>query len=116
MYNVGYGHKNTKNQGWDLTGFTDCLQEPKHNGIIEIGAFQNCPSLKEAILPDNITRIEGYTFIECKELNKILLPKNLKSIGEQGLRTNYNINTIVFNSNHIPSFANDSNPQCTTIR
>ena len=26
LYNVGYGHKNTKNQGWDLTGFTDCLQ------------------------------------------------------------------------------------------
>ena len=26
LYNVGYGYKNTKNQGWDLTGFTDCLR------------------------------------------------------------------------------------------
>lgn len=98
-----------------LTKINKTSEEPKHNGIIEIGAFQNCPSLKEAILPDNITRIEGYTFIECKELNKILLPKNLKSIGEQGLRTNYNINTIVFNSNHIPSFANEEGIQTHNV-
>ena len=26
LYNIGYGHKNTKNQGWDLTGFAECLQ------------------------------------------------------------------------------------------
>ena len=25
MHNIGYGHKNTKNQGWNLTGFTECL-------------------------------------------------------------------------------------------
>ena len=26
LHNIGYGHKNTKNQGWNLTGFTECLQ------------------------------------------------------------------------------------------
>ena len=25
LTNIGYGHKNTKNQGWNLTGFTECL-------------------------------------------------------------------------------------------
>lgn len=25
LHNIGYGHKNTKNQGWNLTGFTECL-------------------------------------------------------------------------------------------
>ena len=25
MHNIGYGYKNTKNQGWNLTGFTECL-------------------------------------------------------------------------------------------
>ena len=26
LHNIGYGHKNTKNQGWNLTGFTECLR------------------------------------------------------------------------------------------
>lgn len=75
-------------------------------GRILIGAFQDCTSLTEATLPDNITIMEGYTFIGCEQLGKIILSKNLKSIGDLGLRTNYDVNTIVFNSLEIPELSN----------
>lgn len=80
----------------------------ENEGIIDLGAFQNCTSLTEITLPDNISRMEGYTFIECKNLKNITLPQSLISIGEQGLRTNYDINKIIFNSINVPEFI-DSN-------
>ncbi len=76
----------------------------ENEGIIDLGAFQNCTSLTEITLPDNITRMEGYTFIECKNLKYITLPQSLMSVGEQGLRTNYDINKIVFKSMSVPEF------------
>lgn len=76
-------------------------------GYLGIGAFQNCSSLTDATLPDNISRIEGYTFIECERLKTISLPSKLESIGEQGLRTNYDLKTIIFNSKEIPYFINE---------
>lgn len=91
----------------NLTKVEKSSEKTQNNeGIVEIGAFQNCPSLTEATLPDNITEIEGYTFIECAKLEKISLPKNLKKIGDLGLRTNYNVSTIIFSSPNIPELSN----------
>ena len=74
----------------------------KNEGVISSAAFYDCTSLTEATLPDNITTLEGYTFIGCEKLQKISLPQNLKSIGDQGLRTNYDVQTIIFKSSDIP--------------
>lgn len=93
---------------FNLTKIDKTSETSANEGLIDVGAFQNCTSLSEVILPDNITRIEGYTFIECAKLNKLSLPKSLKSIGEQGLRTNYDIGTIIFNSTQIPDFTNEN--------
>ena len=35
LHNIGYGHKNTKNQGWNLTGFTECLRANRYFPVIE---------------------------------------------------------------------------------
>lgn len=77
-------------------------------GIVDTGAFQNCVSLTEVNIPDNISYLKGYTFIGCEKLNKIFLPKSLKAIGEQGLRTNHNVGIIVFNSSAVPDFINEN--------
>lgn len=115
-------HNNLSQIGY--MAFADCMNLTKiekasksgnNEGFIDIGAFQNCTALTEVTLPDNITRIEGYTFIECKKLNKVSLPINLRSIGEQGLRTNYNINTIIFNSKRIPDFINDKGEKISNV-
>lgn len=89
-----------------LTKISKTSESTNTEGRILIGAFQDCTSLTEATLPDNITIMEGYTFIGCELLGKIILPKNLKSIGDLGLRTNYDVNTIVFNSLEIPELSN----------
>ncbi|MBM6866497.1 leucine-rich repeat protein [Bacteroides caecigallinarum] len=115
-------HNNLKQIGY--MAFADCINMSKiekasksgnNEGFIDIGAFHNCISLTEATLPDNIIRLEGYTFIECKKLNKLSLPKNLKSIGDQGLTTNYNINSITFNSIQIPGFINDKGEPASQV-
>lgn len=89
-----------------LTKISKTSESTNTGGRILIGAFQDCTSLTEATLPDNITTMEGYTFIGCEKLGKIILPKNLKSIGDLGLRTNYDVSTIVFNSLEIPVLSN----------
>lgn len=38
----------------------------KNEGVISSGAFYECTSLTEVTLPDNITTLEGYTFIGCE--------------------------------------------------
>lgn len=115
-------HNNIKEIGY--MAFADCINLTKidtssetgnNECFIDLGAFQNCTSLTEAKLPDNVNRLEGYTFIECKKLNKLFLPKNLKSIGEQGLRTNYNIDTIIFNSTQIPEFINENGAPTSNV-
>lgn len=85
------------------------------NGTIGIGVFQNCVLLTDVELPDNITKMEGYTFIECNNLKNITLPKSLKSIGELGLRTNYNINTIVFKSENVPDFTDSEGKPVSNV-
>lgn len=98
-----------------LTKIEKSSNVAENKGTIGLGAFQNCTSLTEITLPDNISRMEGYTFIECEKLRNITLPKSLKSIGEQGLRTNYNINTIVFKSENVPGFTNSEDKPIANV-
>lgn len=44
LHNIGYGHKNTKNQGWNLTGFTECLRYNK----LPLGDIQGIPRVLDA--------------------------------------------------------------------
>lgn len=49
------------------------------DGIVEIGefAFQGCVA-KEIILPDSVKTIQQCAFASCKDLEKIILGRNLK--------------------------------------
>lgn len=72
--------------------------------IVKIGCFENCTSLKEIKIPDSIKKLEGYTFIGCKNLERIILSKNLTEIGNYGVRTNYPVKSIEFTGKECPAF------------
>ena len=46
------------------------------------GVFKGC-NVKKAVFEDGITSLSAYTFYECKALEKVLLPRTLKNIGER---------------------------------
>lgn len=48
---------------------------------IGIGAFHNCKQLKRALVPDGVTKLEGWCFQFCESLSDVTLPPYLVSIG-----------------------------------
>lgn len=55
--------------------------------MVEIGAFQNCTSLTSFVFPQSLSEVQGWTFVGCRKLKEIILPKSVKKIGDQGLST-----------------------------
>ena len=53
---------------------------PKSVKVIGAYSFANCPMLKEVILEEGVEVIEDWAFISCN-IEKIVLPKSIKSIG-----------------------------------
>ena len=70
--------------------------------IVEIGAFQDCISLNSFSFPQSLSEIEGWTFIGCENLRKIVLPGSVKKIGEMGLNTNFQVETVEFQGDEAP--------------
>ena len=50
--------------------------------IISKGTFQECTSLKNIILPENIHNIGKQAFYKCTSLEKINIPGHVEKIGE----------------------------------
>lgn len=55
--------------------------------MVEIGAFQNCTSLTSFAFPQSLSEVQGWTFVGCRKLKEITLPKSVKKVGDQALRT-----------------------------
>lgn len=53
------------------------------------GVFNNCSSLKNVVLPNTLTQIQGYMFSGCTNLETITLPQNITSIGPNILQNCY---------------------------
>ncbi|MBE6609633.1 MAG: leucine-rich repeat domain-containing protein [Ruminococcaceae bacterium] len=49
---------------------------------IDLGAFNNCVSLKTIVIPESVTEIEHEAFRNCRNLKSITLPQGLVSIYE----------------------------------
>ena len=58
--------------------------------MVEIGVFQNCTSLTSFAFPRSLSEVQGWTFVGCRKLKEIILPKSVKKVGDQALRTNSN--------------------------
>ena len=91
--------------------FSDCEQLSKvayvgemktADCMVEIGAFQNCTSLTSFAFPQSLSEVQGWTFIGCGKLKEIILPKSVKKVGDQALRTNSTVETIIFEGEEAP--------------
>lgn len=80
------------------------------NCIVEIGAFQNCISLTSFACPQSLSEMQGWTFVGCEKLKEIILPKSVKKVGEQALRTNSIVETITFEGEEVPELTGNPFP------
>lgn len=53
---------------------------------IDRGVFQNCASLKEAVLPAGIESIPGEMFLRCSSLEKVTVPEGITAISYSAFR------------------------------
>ncbi len=53
-----------------------------HEGIVSIGtyAFIECSNLESIVLPDSLEVIGEYAFCECIELKSVIIPNNVKAL------------------------------------
>ena len=53
---------------------------------IAYGAFYNCNSLTDIVIPDSLTEIASSAFYECTSLTSIVIPDAVKKIGSEAFR------------------------------
>lgn len=53
---------------------------PKYLKTIKNKTFEKMFNLQEIIIPDSVTEIGQFAFLDCKSLQKVVLPKGLKKI------------------------------------
>lgn len=99
--------------------FSDCEQLTKvayvgemktADCMVEIGAFQNCTSLTSFAFPQSLSEVQGWTFVGCRKLKEIILPKSVKKVGDQALRTNSTVETIIFEGEEAPELTGNPFP------
>ena len=99
--------------------FSDCEQLTKvayvgemktADCMVEIGAFQNCTSLTSFAFPQSLSEVQGWTFVGCRKLKEIILPKSVKKVGDQALRTNSTVETITFEGEEAPELTGNPFP------
>ena len=65
---------------------------------IQQGAFENCSSLENVALSDNLTKIEGRAFKNCNSLRELTFPQKLIKIGYEAFKDCTNLKTITFSN------------------
>lgn len=78
--------------------------------MVEIGAFQNCTSLTSFVFPQSLSEVQGWTFVGCRKLKEIILPKSVKKIGDQGFHFDSTVETITFEGEEAPELTGNPFP------
>lgn len=63
--------------------------------IIDEHAFADNTNLRKVVLPQSLKRIEFHAFFQCEKLALINLPKNLEYIGEGSFELSFEINRLI---------------------
>jgi hypothetical protein len=70
------------------------------------GAFTRCANLKEVQFGDYVTKVLNGDFMELHQLQTVVLPSSLESIGEFGFTACENLNTIICPATTPPTCSN----------
>ena len=82
--------------------------------IVE-GAFENCDSIKEIILPNTIITIGEKAFAECSSLETIEIPKSVISIGRHAFYKCASLEEIII-PNGVENIDNIAFVYCTNLK
>ena len=96
----------SKEEDWHNTIYAELIKKVVKDEITRIGgyAFYNCTNLQNIEIPDSVTNINGCAFSGCSRLKKIDIPANVSYIGDLlfekciGLES---INVDINNNNYI---------------
>ena len=69
---------------------------PNSIAHIDVDAFYDCESLKEAIIPNSVTNIGINAFYDCKSLKEIIIPNSVISIGNYVFSFCESLEKVVF--------------------
>ena len=56
---------------------------------ISFGAFHNCVMISSVSLPDSLEILDDYSFCECRGFNNVIIPKEVKTIGNYAFGGNF---------------------------
>ena len=81
--------------------FSNCLSLeevilPEDMPICKTFLFSCCKSLKKQTIPENVKVIEESVFCNCKNLEEIILPYNLEKIGKFAIKNCPNLKKITW--------------------
>ena len=82
------------------------LEEIIFEGVKEIGAesFLGCRKLRRVVLPKSLLRIGNRAFEFCTSLKQIVIPNYCSCIGEGAFNFNYNLKEINCEAQNMPTF------------
>lgn len=78
------------------------------------GAFYNCKSLKEIIIPDSVSAIGAYAFYGCTSLENINIPTLVNRIGDRTFRDCTSLKSIEI-PDSVQSIGVEAFWQCTSL-
>ena len=87
---------------------------PKNITEIHYAAFENWTSLEEIVLPDSITNIDSIAFLNCRNLRKINIPNSVVSIGDAAFRDCISLEEIIL-PNSVTSIGESIFENCTSL-
>ncbi len=89
----------------------ESYRDPSRNA----GAFKECKSLKQVILPDNLKILPRYVFGDCPALEEVRFGNGLQSIEEGAFRSCSSLQTASFPAS-LRSIGTDAFSGCSSLR
>lgn len=77
--------------------------------------FVSCKSLKEVIIPSNITEIQGCCFFSCSTIEKIVIPRETVTIGKNAIYNCDNVTIYCYEGSTAQEYAISENIPYTLI-
>ena len=82
---------------------------------IQSNAFQNCTSLKEAILPETVRTIGSYAFQNCTSLEKVYIPQSTKSLGSYAFQKDEALTEVTISDYSITQINDSTFKDCPAL-
>lgn len=113
-------YNNAEDNVVGLYMFYNCLKLtnvklPKTATKIEVYALGFCKSLKECTLPEQLTEVRSYAFINTAQ-SEVNFPSTLNHLYDKAFNKCQSLKTLRFTSPEVPDFDNEPFAECKNIK